>query len=79
MSDQDNNDPPDNMVFNFTAGFTTVTDPCTLPYTPIYVIQGSGPATLIPGVVTTQGVIVGDYEYRPASPAHSCAVSSSRT
>ena len=56
------NDPPNTMEITFTAGFTTLPDPCTLTYTPIYLIQGSGPATLISGSVTTQGVIVGDYE-----------------
>lgn len=38
VSDLDNNDPPDFMVVNFTAGFNTQADPCTLPYTPIYQI-----------------------------------------
>jgi uncharacterized protein len=39
-----------------------VTDPCSLTYTPIYAIQGSGPTAAITGSVTTQGVVVGDYE-----------------
>jgi uncharacterized protein len=39
-----------------------VTDPCSLSYTPIYAIQGSGPAAAITGPVSTQGVVVGDYE-----------------
>lgn len=30
--------------------------------TPIYTIQGSGPATTVTGVVITQGIVVGDYE-----------------
>lgn len=42
-------------------------DPCTLTFTPIYQIQGSGPTAAITGPVTTQGVVVGDYE--GASPA----------
>jgi predicted extracellular nuclease len=62
VSDVDNNDPPDNMIFNFTAGFTTQPDPCTLPYTPIYQIQGSGLTVALPGSRTSQGVVVGDYE-----------------
>jgi predicted extracellular nuclease len=67
VSDQDNNDPPDNMVANFTVGFSTV-DACTLAYTPAYDIQGDGAATPLNGAtVTTQGVVVGDYE--GASPA----------
>jgi uncharacterized protein len=35
---------------------------CTQTFTPIYSIQGSGTATTIPGNVTTQGVVVGDFE-----------------
>jgi len=61
VSDQDANDPPDNMVMDFTVGFAPF-DVCTDPYTPIYMIQGSGPSTPIPGNVTTQGVVVGDFE-----------------
>ncbi|MEW5992268.1 MAG: ExeM/NucH family extracellular endonuclease [Chloroflexota bacterium] len=37
-------------------------DACSLPFTPIYDIQGSGPATPIPGPATTQGIVVGDFE-----------------
>ena len=61
VSDQDSNDPPDNMVANFTVGFSTV-DACTLAYTPVYDIQGSGLTAAITGTVATQGVVVGDYE-----------------
>ena len=35
---------------------------CALPYTPIYHIQGSGLSAAITGNVTTQGVVVGDFE-----------------
>jgi len=35
---------------------------CALPYTPIYQIQGSGLSAAITGNVTTQGVVVGDFE-----------------
>lgn len=35
---------------------------CSLPYTPIYQIQGSGSAAAIAGRVATQGVVVGDFE-----------------
>ena len=35
---------------------------CGDPFTPIYTIQGSGAATAIPGIVTTEGVVVGDFE-----------------
>lgn len=61
VSDQDGNDPPDNMVMNFTVGFSPF-DVCAAAYTPIYVIQGSGLSTPIPGVVTTKGIVVGDFE-----------------
>ncbi|HXF84383.1 MAG TPA: ExeM/NucH family extracellular endonuclease [Anaerolineales bacterium] len=61
VSDQDGNDPPDNMIMNFVVGFSAF-DICTTSYTPIYVIQGNGLSTPIPGVVTTQGVVVGDFE-----------------
>ncbi|MFZ5856844.1 MAG: ExeM/NucH family extracellular endonuclease [Chloroflexota bacterium] len=61
VTDVDANDPPDNMTLNFTAGFNTM-DVCVLSYTPIYDIQGIGPATPLSGTVTTQGVVVGDYE-----------------
>ncbi|MEX2646412.1 MAG: ExeM/NucH family extracellular endonuclease [Gaiellaceae bacterium] len=37
-------------------------DVCGLAYTPIYEIQGSGPATPIPGNVSTEGIVVGDFE-----------------
>ncbi len=60
VSDQDGNDPPDNMVFNFVVGFTAY-DVC-LDYTPIYAIQGIGPAAAVIGNVSTKGVVVGDFE-----------------
>ncbi|HKZ84769.1 MAG TPA: ExeM/NucH family extracellular endonuclease [Anaerolineae bacterium] len=61
VSDQDGNDPPDNMVMNFTVGFSPF-DVCATSFTPIYVIQGDGLSTPIPGTVTTKGVVVGDFE-----------------
>jgi predicted extracellular nuclease len=61
VSDQDGNDPPDNMVMNFVVGFSPF-DVCAASYTPIYTIQGSGLSTPIPGTVTTKGVVVGDFE-----------------
>jgi predicted extracellular nuclease len=66
VTDQDNNDPPDNMTVNFTASYSTG-DACLAPYTPIYNIQGSGLTAAITGNITTQGVVVGDNE--GASPA----------
>jgi predicted extracellular nuclease len=67
ITDQDSNDPPDNMVENFVSTFTTAPDFCALPYTPIPQIQGSGASVALTGTQTTQGVVVGDYE--GASPA----------
>ncbi|HET6845902.1 MAG TPA: ExeM/NucH family extracellular endonuclease [Anaerolineales bacterium] len=59
--DLDPYDPPDfqdaDTVFSFEVG-----NDCELAYTPIYNIQGSGAAAAITGTVTTQGVVVGDYE-----------------
>lgn len=40
---------------------------CNDPFTPIYAIQGSGATAAVSGTVSTQGVVVGDYE--GASPA----------
>ncbi|HSB86668.1 MAG TPA: ExeM/NucH family extracellular endonuclease, partial [Ilumatobacteraceae bacterium] len=61
VTDQDGNDPPDNMVANFVVGFSAF-DVCASAFTPIPTIQGSGLSTPIPGIVTTQGVVVGDFE-----------------
>ena len=61
VTDQDGNDPPDNMAVNFTVGFTPF-DACTAPFTSVSSIQGRGPSAAIGGTVTTQGVVVGDFE-----------------
>ena len=61
VTDQDSNDPPDNMTVNFTASYSTG-DACLAPYTPITAIQGSGATVALTGSQTTQGVVVGDYE-----------------
>lgn len=61
VTDVDANDPPDNMEFDFVVDFSAF-DVCTAPYTSIYSIQGSGASAAITGTVTTQGVVVGDYE-----------------
>jgi predicted extracellular nuclease len=61
VSDQDLNDPPNNMVANFTTGFSAF-DVCQAPFTPIASIQGSGLSAAIVGTVTTSGVVVGDFE-----------------
>jgi uncharacterized protein len=61
ITDQDGD--PDNMAANYSFSFTTTAvDVCSLSYTPIYNIQGSGLSAAITGVVTTQGVVVGDFE-----------------
>jgi predicted extracellular nuclease len=63
VTDQDADDPPDAMAADFAATFTVqVTDPCAVAFTPIPAIQGSGATAAITGPVTTQGVVVGDYE-----------------
>ncbi|MBS1115621.1 MAG: uncharacterized protein H6Q87_5 [candidate division NC10 bacterium] len=61
VGDQDASDPPDNMMANFVVGFTPY-DICVTSYTPIYAIQGSGLSAAVAGAVTTQGVVVGDFE-----------------
>jgi predicted extracellular nuclease len=61
VNDQDANDPPDAMTVDATFGFT-VADVCAAPFTPIYSIQGNGPAAAITGNVTTKGIVVGDFE-----------------
>ncbi len=62
VTDQDVNDPPDNMMADFVLSFSIQTNVCDLTYTPIYNIQGSGLVAAITGTVTTQGVVVGDFE-----------------
>jgi len=61
VTDQDTNDPPDNLLNDVTVSFTPY-DICAQPYTPIYDIQGSGATVALTGTRTTQGVVVGDYE-----------------
>ncbi len=61
VADQDGT--PDNMAADYVFSFSTpAADPCSLPFTPIYDIQGSGMSAAITGAVTTQGVVVGDFE-----------------
>jgi predicted extracellular nuclease len=61
VTDQDGNDPPDNMAMDFTVGFTAV-NVCVQSYTPVYQIQGDGSSAAITGTVTTEGIVVGDFE-----------------
>jgi hypothetical protein len=37
-------------------------DACDLPFTPIYQIQGPGPTAATTGNLTTEGIVVGDFE-----------------
>ncbi|HET9912644.1 MAG TPA: ExeM/NucH family extracellular endonuclease [Anaerolineales bacterium] len=62
VSDQDVNDPPDNMTADYAFSFTTEGPVCEQTFTPIYNIQGSGSSAAITGTVTTQGVVVGDFQ-----------------
>ena len=62
VSDQDTDDPLDTMVADFVFSFSTEGPVCQQGFTPIYSIQGSGPSAAIVGRVTTQGVVVGDFE-----------------
>ncbi|HMO56295.1 MAG TPA: ExeM/NucH family extracellular endonuclease, partial [Roseiflexaceae bacterium] len=64
VSDQDTNDPPDTMAEDYIFSFDVSSDlpPCEQPFTPIYAIQGSGTSAAITGNITTQGVVVGDFE-----------------
>lgn len=59
VTDQDG--APDNMAADYSWSFTPL-DVCAAAYTPIYAIQGSGLAAAITGTVSTQGIVVGDYE-----------------
>jgi predicted extracellular nuclease len=61
VTDTDTNDPPDTMAADKTVTFSTGSG-CGQPYTSAHAIQGSGMAPAITGTVTTQGVVVGDYE-----------------
>jgi predicted extracellular nuclease len=62
VADQDANDPPDAMAADHSFSFG-VGNPCEDPVTAtIPSIQGSGPAAAITGTVTTEGVVVGDFE-----------------
>jgi uncharacterized protein len=61
VTDQDTDDPPDAMTADYAFSFSTGSS-CALPYTHIYAIQGAGASAAITGTVTTQGVVVGDYE-----------------
>src|SRR6185503_6464490 len=57
----DQDGTPNNMAVDYVFNFS-VADVCALSYTSIYSIQGSGLAAAITGPVSTQGIVVGDYE-----------------
>ncbi|WP_372729309.1 ExeM/NucH family extracellular endonuclease [Nocardioides sp.] len=63
VTDQDNQDPPDNMVrdesFSFTVADTLV---CGEPATYLHEIQGSGTSAALTGIRTVEAVVVGDYQ-----------------
>ena len=62
VADLDANDPPENMVMNFTVDYSPF-DVCAASFTPAYSIQGSGLSTPLLGTtITTKGVVVGDFE-----------------
>lgn len=62
VSDTDTDDPPDTMAADRTVTFSTGSS-CGLAYTHAYQIQGSAETSPLSGTtVTTQGIVVGDYE-----------------
>ena len=68
VTDQDADDPPDNMAANHVFSFQTeelLT--CGDPATGIHAVQGSGTSTPLAGQrVTIEGVVVGDYQLQPS-------------
>ncbi|BCX04854.1 MAG: hypothetical protein KatS3mg053_2792 [Candidatus Roseilinea sp.] len=66
ITDVDTDDPPDAMATDFAFNFTVAgaaPPVCSLPFTPIYQVQGNGETSPLVGqTVTVQGVVVGDYE-----------------
>jgi hypothetical protein len=61
VTDQDINDPPDHPAADYVATFKTGPE-CEDVFTPIPDIQGAGASAAITGNVTTQGIVVGDFE-----------------
>ncbi|HJR26049.1 MAG TPA: ExeM/NucH family extracellular endonuclease [Acidimicrobiales bacterium] len=63
VTDQDADDPPDNMAADAAWSFTTAdTTVCGETATLIHHIQGTGPTAAQTGVRTVEGVVVGDYQ-----------------
>ncbi|NHI20573.1 ExeM/NucH family extracellular endonuclease [Phycicoccus endophyticus] len=61
VTDVDTLDPPDTMAGDVAVTFSVATA-CEADYTPVYDIQGSGTSAAVTGPVTTEGVVVADYE-----------------
>lgn len=69
VTDQDTNDPPDQMAADFIFSFATpVVLICGDPATFIHAIQGSGTTSPINGAtnVLIEGIVVGDYQATPS-------------
>jgi uncharacterized protein len=64
VTDQDANDPPDNMTANHVFTFQTAEAfTCGDPATRIHQVQGSGTSTPMAGVTAAiEGIVVGDYQ-----------------
>ena len=63
VTDQDSNDPPDNMAADYVWSFSTQGGAvCGGAATLIHDIQGSGAASPLSGVKTIEGIVVGDFQ-----------------
>ncbi len=64
VTDQDVNDPPDNMAADYVFDFTTaIVLVCGDPATPIHFVQGGGASSpLLGAAVVIEGVVVGDFQ-----------------
>jgi uncharacterized protein len=64
VSDQDLDDPPDNMLADYVFSFITEEPPaCGLPATLIHQVQGSGPTSpLVGSTVTVEAVVTASYQ-----------------
>lgn len=61
VTDDDTEDPPDNMTADYVFSFTTG-EACGDDFTPTYTIQGSGAtSSLVGSTVAVEGVVVGDF------------------
>jgi predicted extracellular nuclease len=61
VTDTDTNDPPDGMAADRVVTFSTGSG-CGQTYTHAWAIQGTTGTPAVTGPVTTQGIVVGDYE-----------------